>query len=372
MRAEHSDHCRGVTLATVLYFVVVVGVLAATVLAATRRLTPAGDRVALDAQLLTAAESAVYGELADWQSAARARQRVGTTVSRTVAATRPAQEILLHVTRLSVRVYSLVAHARAANGIVRRVNLLVRVPFPGAAPNTALVSAGSLLLGQDVRVIADSTNCGAEQPSAVMLAPGARLLSADGQPMRAAPSVVENPLAADSATYTRIGGVWWNELAARADVVLARDAHVSPSPQIGGDRCVESETNWGDPTGGEPVSACGRRVPLVYAQGDLHIDGGRGQGTLLVNGRLRITGPFVYSGQIVARGGIESLSDGVELTGIVMSAARDVGDTTHGVGAPVALRYAITLRASGCDAQHSIASWLEPRVVRHRAWSELF
>jgi hypothetical protein len=36
------------------------------------------------------------------------------------------------------------------------------------------------------------------------------------------------------------------------------------------------------------------------------------------------------------------------------------------------LRYATTLRASGCDAQHGIASWLEPRVVRDRAWAELF
>ena len=372
MRAEHSDRRRGFTLATVLYFVVVVGVLAATVLAATRRLSPAGDRVALDTQLLAAAESAVYGELADWPTSERARLRVGTTFSRTVAAISPAQEILLHVTRLSTRVYSLVADARAANGIARRVNLILRVPFPRAPLSGALVSAGSVLLGQNVRVIADSTDCGAGQQAAVMLAPGARVLPTDGQPFPTAPSVVETPLAADSATYMRIGGASWDDLAARADVVLARDAHVTPTPRISVDRCVESESNWGEPIDAEPNSPCAPSVPLVYAQGDLHIDGGRGQGTLLVNGRLRIAGPFLYSGQIVARGGIESLSDGVELTGIVMSAARDVSDTSHGVNASVALRYATTLRASGCDAQHGIASWLEPRVVRDRAWSELF
>ena len=372
MRGEHSNHRRGFTLATVLYFVVVVGMLAVTVLAATRRLTPAGDRVALDAQLISVAETVAYGELADWRAGERARQRVGTTVSRTMTATPPAQEIVLHVTRLSTRVYSLVAHARAASGIVRRVSLLVRVPFPTVAPGAVLVSAGSVLLGQDVRVIADSADCGAGQDSAVMLAPGARLLSADGQPLHAPPPVLENPLAADSATYMRIGGAWWNELAARADVVLASGAHVTPAPQIAADRCVESDTNWGEPIQTEAASPCARRVPLVYAEGDLYLDGGRGQGTLLVNGRLRIAGPFLYSGQIVARDGIESLSDGVELTGIVMSAARDASDPSHGASASVALRYAMTLRVSGCDAQHGIASWLEPRVVRHRAWSEPF
>ena len=372
MHAERSDGRRGFTLATVLYFVVVLGVLAATVLAATRRLTPAGDRVALDAQLLAAAESVVYGELADWPATERARQRVGATVSKGVAAIAPAQEIVLHVTRLSARLYSLVAHVRAANGIVRRVNLVVRVPFPGLAPTAALVSAGNVLLGQDVRVIADSTDCGAGQQASLMLAPGSRIVSAGGEAPPAAASVVESPLAADSSTYMRIGGASWDDLVARADVVLARDAHVTPTPQIAGDRCVERETNWGELTHGEPPSPCARRVPLVYAPGDLHIDGGRGQGILLVNGRLRIAGPFLYSGQIVARGGIESLSDGVQLTGIVMSAARDASDTTHGVSASVALRYAMTLRASGCDAQHGIASWLEPRIVRDRAWAELF
>jgi len=325
-----------------------------------------------DAQLLAAAESAAYGALTDWQAPERARQRVGTTTSVSVAPIAPTQEILVHVTRLSARMYSLVAHARAASGIVRRVNLLVRVPLPGSSPAAALISAGSVLLGQNVRVFADSSDCGVGQQASLMVAPGARVLSADGQPFLVAPPVAETSLASDSATYLRIGGAWWDDLVARADVVLAPDAHVTPAALIAGDRCIESDTNWGEPIRAQPASPCERNVPLVYAQGDLRIDGGRGQGTLLVNGRLRVAGPFVYSGQIVARGGIESLSDGVELTGIVMSAARDASDSTHGVSASVALRYATTLRASGCDAQHGIASWLEPRVVRDRAWSELF
>src|SRR6185503_2404374 len=194
---------------------------------------------ALDAQLLAAAESAVYGALADWRAPERARQRVGTTVSQSVGAFAPRQEVLLYITRHSARVYSLVAHARAASGIVRRVHLVVRVPLPSLAPTAALVSAGSVLLGQNVRVTADSTNCGEGQQAAITLAPGARVLSADGQPLMVAPSVVESPPAADSATYTRIGGAPWDDLVARADVVLAPNVHVAPAPQIAADRCIE-------------------------------------------------------------------------------------------------------------------------------------
>lgn len=372
-RALGREH-RAFALITVLYCVVVTGLLAAAVLAATRRLAPASDRVEMDAKLVAAAETAVYGELADWDAGARARQRVGTTVTRAVVATASIRDVAIYVTRLSARVYSLVGEAVARQGaIARRVNLLVRVPLPSPSLRGALVSAGSVLLGQDVRVIADSTDCGSEQPAAVLLAPGHALLATDVGTAIPPPAVIESAVAADSLTYARIAGESWEDLIARADVKLAPDARITPSPEVSDGVCVESFANWGAPGPAQPPHPCERRTVLVHAAGDLTIDGGRGQGILLVNGRLRFAGPFVFSGQIVAHGGIESLSDGVELSGIVMSAAREQdGDASHGDDTPVSLRHRVTLRASGCDAQHGVASWLQPRVVRERAWAELF
>jgi hypothetical protein len=133
--------------------------------------------------------------------------------------------------------------------------------------------------------------------------------------------------------------------------------------------CVRVESNWGDP--GVPTSPCAARTPIVYAAGDLTIDGGLGQGALLVDGHLLIAGPFTFSGQIVARGGIEMIADNIAISGSV-NAWRARVDTVaaHADSARVVLARQMTLRYSGCDAWHGVASWLVPRRVRDFAWME--
>jgi hypothetical protein len=132
---------------------------------------------------------------------------------------------------------------------------------------------------------------------------------------------------------------------------------------------VRTDSNWGDPSA--PTSPCAARVPVVYAAGDLTIDGGLGQGALLVDGHLLIAGPFTFSGQIVARGGIEMIADNITITGSV-HAWRARSDTlaAHADSARVVLARRVTIRSSGCDASHGVASWLQPRRVRDFAWME--
>jgi hypothetical protein len=80
------------------------------------------------------------------------------------------------------------------------------------------------------------------------------------------------------------------------------------------------------------------------------------------------------SGLVVARGGIETVADGISITGIVISGATNsarVG-TEGGDPTAVSLRHATTLRFALCDAQHGMASTKRVEVVRERAWAELF
>jgi hypothetical protein len=86
---------------------------------------------------------------------------------------------------------------------------------------------------------------------------------------------------------------------------------------------------------------------------------------------LLIQGPFTFSGQIVARGGIEMIADNIAITGSV-HAWRARADTLamRTDSARVVLARRVTLRSSGCDAWHGIASWLQPRRVRDFAWME--
>lgn len=382
----------GIALLTVLYFLVVVGLLAAAVLVALRQVGPAGDRAQADAILVAAAEGAALEELARWDASARSRQSVGSTTSRAHPRSAGIGEATTYITRLSWGVYSVIGEVVGAVGVggvgtlakvgsggdassavARRVQLLVRVPLATPSLRSALVSAGDVWLGPGARVVAGGGECGEEHHAEVTLAPGAHLLPDESPPASDRPRVEESAVAADSATYARIGGVEWKALAERADVRFAHGTHLSPQPENAGGRCDARNTNWGDPRRDDPPSPCESRVVLVYAAGDLTLDGGRAQGVLLVEGRLRIAGPFLFSGQIVARGGIESLSDGIELSGIVLSEARGVtGDPSHGGVTPVSFRHQMTLRSSVCDAAHGVASWLQPRIVREHGWAELF
>jgi hypothetical protein len=183
--------------------------------------------------------------------------------------------------------------------------------------------------------------------------------------------MIRDSAADDSATYLRFGSAWWNDLASAADIRLANGARVAPSPTIAAGRCAASDSNWGDPSSiGSP---CANRSPLIVADGDLTIVGGVGQGVLLVSGHLVIAGPITFSGQIVARGGIETLADNITISGEVYAwRARDDSAATHASPSHVVLTHRTTLRYSGCDAWHGIASWHEPHRVRDRAWAELF
>lgn len=358
---------KGVALISVLYFLIVCG-LAATALLFSER-SRAGN--VLDARgslrLSAMADSALYGALATWQMGDRLRQPVGATIT---AATMSSSEVRTRVlvTRTTRRLFAIVAEAsRILDGSARRVSLLVRLPLASTTVRGALVSAIDVSIGPQARIVVDSA-CGDTTTAGVVLAPSAAL-TIDSAVIGGVPVVTRDAAAADSATYLRFGDAWWNDLAAAADIRLGNGAHVTPMPVTSGASCARVESNWGDP--GSPTSPCAARLPIVYAPGDLTVDGGLGQGALLVDGHLIIAGPFTFSGQIVARGGIEMIADNITITGSVYAwRARTDTLTPHADSARVVLARRVTLRSSGCDAWHGVASWLQPRRVHEFAWME--
>jgi hypothetical protein len=358
---------KGVALIAVLYFLIVCGLAATALLWSerTRATNVVGARGGT--RLSAVADSALYAALAAWQPADRIRQPVGATI---LLATSSAPDVRTRVfiTRTTRRLFAVVAEAsQLLDGSARRVSLLVRLPLTSMAPRAALVSAVDVTIGAQARIVVD-TACGDTATAAVLLAPSVAL-TIDSTVIGSAPGAARSAAAADSATYLRFGNAWWTDLAAAADVRLAAGAHVTPMPVTSASSCVRGESNWGDP--GVSTSPCSARMPIVYAAGDLTIDGGLGQGALLVDGHLLIAGPFTFSGQIVARGGIEMIADNIAISGSV-SAWRARGDTlgAHADSARVVLARRTTLRSSGCDAWHGVASWLVPRRVRDFAWME--
>ena len=357
----------GVALISVLYFLIVCGLAATAVLLSerSRAANVLGARGGL--RLWAIADSALYAALAMWQPRDRLRQLVGTTV---VLADRSTPDVRtrVFVSRTTRRLFTIVAEAsQPLDGSARHVSLFVRLPAASTSLRGALVSAVDVTIGPEVRIAADSA-CGDTTTAAVVLAQSAAF-AIDSTAIGSAPTMARDAGAADSATYLRFGDAWWNDLTMAADVQLADGAHVAPTPVTSAGSCLRLATNWGDPSAA--TSPCAARVPIVHAAGDLTIDGGLGQGALLVDGHLIIAGPFTFSGQIVARGGIEMIADNITITGSI-HAWRARGDTVaaHADSARVVLARRVTIRSSGCDASHGVASWLQPRRVRDFAWME--
>ncbi|HKW48092.1 MAG TPA: hypothetical protein VJN70_11625 [Gemmatimonadaceae bacterium] len=371
--SEYSSTCaakrRGIALVSVLFFLVICALTGAAVLFAQRAARRNAFNTATGAQLLAAAEVALHSAIGNWSSIDRSRQRVGSTVAALANASASVRTTTF-VTRLTSRVFSITSEATRVGGdVARRVSILVRLPFEPPRIHGALISAVDVTIGAGVRVEVDST-C-AVPSAAIILSPGAALSIDADIPPDSRPSIVRDSIAADSSLYLRMADAWWSELAGRADIRLAADAHITPMPIAAGGTCAASDANWGDPRGS--VAECAERAPLVYAPGDLTIDGGVGQGVLLVEGRLAIAGPFTFSGQIVARHGIETLADNITISGAVYAwRASSDANVSHALTSDVRLAHATTLRNSGCDAGYGIASRLQPRYVRERAWSELF
>jgi hypothetical protein len=360
----------GIALIAVLCFLVVCALGTTAVFFARRTSTRNTIGIVGGAQLLATAEAAAYETVANWDSNTRLQQALGSTATsegvepNDVTAT-------VYLTRLTLRIFSIVAEARDRRGVAaRRVALLVRVPLEQNRPRAALVSAVDVTLGPNARIVVDTGRCNDGVAAAVVLAPTATI-TADSVPVAERPRIREDSTAADSTTYLRLSAEWWNELIHRADIQLPPDTHLSPRPTIVSGQCIAADDNWGDDN--SLTSPCAARAPLVYAAGDLTIDDGGGQGVLLVDGHLSIRGPFTFSGQIVARHGMETLADNIAISGEVY-AWRASADTTqmHASSFAVMLTHQTTLRYSGCDARHGMASWLAPRIVRERSWTELF
>jgi hypothetical protein len=237
---------------------------------------------------------------------------------------------------------------------MRTYRLLVAVLRPAFSPLAAVIARGG------AQASPQTATSGSDAPPPGWS--GCPEASADE-----APGVLSPPgPAGDSATFERFGQVTATSLAAHADVVVPAGSTLAPEPddnhacQTGpGGRPVSS---WGDPAHTGRSAGCERFFPVVYAPGDLAVTGGRGQGVLIVDGWLRIDGPFLFAGVVLARGGIETAGEDVNVFGLVLSAAPGVA----------MLRASGTIQRSTCALARARDGAARPFAARSGGWAEVF
>jgi hypothetical protein len=141
-------------------------------------------------------------------------------------------------------------------------------------------------------------------------------------------------------TLPSLGMLDFANLLDAAVVTLA--ANVSPSPSEALGACVITEpSNWGDPE--RPWRPCGQHFALRRSVGSLTMNGGSGQGVLVVDGDLVLDAGARFYGFVIASGALRVESGG-ELVGMSIATG----------GAAIAAGG--VMRASACWAVRALAT----------------
>ncbi len=183
---------------------------------------------------------------------------------------------------------------------------------------------------------------------------------------------VDQDASMSSDEFTDFGGLDYDRLAALADdnyqipggTVLNNTA---PSYLSGGACNTFDGRNWGAPA--NQADACASHFPLIHANGSLTVNSNaRGQGILLVDGDLKLSGGYEFYGIVIVKGKLDVGSGGAEIHGsaLVLSNA-DVGVSSGFAGNP-------EIQFSSCAVERAVAqSAIVNRAfpVGDRSWVDL-
>jgi len=112
-----------------------------------------------------------------------------------------------------------------------------------------------------------------------------------------------------------LGAVPLDSLIAHADQRLSgRIVSAGPTLRANGSCDLTAPGNLGDPAG--PAQACGSYLPISFAAAGTELHDGVGQGLLIGQGSLLLSGTFQFTGEVVVLGSL-TLRDQVRVVGSV-------------------------------------------------------
>ena len=331
----------GFAVATAMFALVVVGALAiGTLLAATTELR-AGSGAIHQARAIMAAELGLEQAIAQWSRGWNGAFARGYGRHWTFS-TPEGADVTGSLTRLADDLYLITSEARAGPAR-RQVARVVRLDAEDPSLHAALGTT------HPVDVSASAGIDGADH------APMHWDCPAPGAP---APAVA----VLDSTTLSHFGHFDWAALSAVANSRVNLRV-TGAAPRFTDEECdTDHPLNWGEPhkwNGG----ACTSYYPVIYAPSDLVVDGGRGEGVLVVDGDLTLQAGFEFFGAVLVRGALYAGAGGARITGAVVVAAQpDSGAALDG----------LAIEFSRCTARKSLLELARPVPVVERSWSERF
>lgn len=192
-----------------------------------------------------------------------------------------------------------------------------------------------------------------------------------GFPARDAP----NDPSITSATFQNFLDYTFNTLAAQPGVKVLplSSTYNGVAPVVDGtgacDRAqlLNFGEPWRDPPTAGAVAACEGYFPVVHGTGSVtsFAAGNRGQGTLLVDGDLKLTGGFEWAGLIIVRGELQISGTGNKVSGAILAEGASV-TSSGAVSGDVDITY------SACAIEKAIGGATLAQPLHQRSWAQVY
>jgi hypothetical protein len=386
MRARRLTDERGIALAVAVFALVVIGALVAGTFFAGRLEQQTGSNTFMAAQAAEAAEAglneAIAGQSAasllalktDDDSTADLGSLTVGDVGDGVAATRSVQWLtdnLFLVRSLGTRTSASGAQmaSRSLGQLIRLVQADVEINAGLTALGDVTVTGGAEVTGFD-EIPPDWVSNGVACPplddvTGVLYNNGT--LTTNGKA-----KVQGDPASAiDPTLNTADMKEDFDKLKALATLILTKSNPAATAPAYTGNpqRCDTAvETNWGEPTPILVTDPCFNYFPIIYYQGNLALQGGRGQGILLVEGDLSATGGMVFYGPVFVTGTLSTSGNsnqGAKFYGGIIAGNVSLDDLTKLSGGAL-------VSYSSCAIKRALENTATPGALAERSWVQLY
>ena len=368
---------RGIALPMAIFALVVIGgMVAGSFFIATQEQAVGRNSVRLQ-QAFSAAEEGAQLQMANWESATYNAMIVGDSVTFSGTLSTGTGWYRGSIRRLSDMMFLVRSEGFNRDSTTRQqLGLLARLRPIEVTVRSALATTGttdlrgsSLVSGHDVNP-PDTEGCdlGASLPGVTTSGTITGNCGTDcieGSD----PKVDYDPTLTNDSLLT-FGDLTFDDLEALATVTYtstsATGQQVEPSVTADG-RCNTSNwRNWGEPHVSGGVDACRDHFPIIYITGSLKVTGVRGQGILVVDGDLDVSGDLEFYGVIIVRGNLRAATGTPLLNGtIVAGGGTDLEPLNTVAGNP-------TVRYSSCSVTRALTTSAKADLLQERSWINLY
>ena len=384
MRARRLSDERGIALAVAVFALVVIGALVAGTFFAGRLEQQTGSNTFMAAQAAEAAEAGLNDAVAT-QSAATlialktdidsSADLVSLTVGAAanhVTATRDVRWLnnnLFLVRSIGTRTSASGAQmaSRSLGQLIRLVQADIEVKAGLTALGDVKVTGGAEVSGIDAVPplwVTEGVSCPpTDNVTGVLYNNGTITTSGNGKVTGEPTDAVDPTL---NPTDMKAD---FDKLKALATLTVTTDNPAATGPAYTGNpaRCDDAvQTNWGEPT--LKTDPCFNYFPIIYHYGNLKLQGGRGQGILLVEGDLTATGGMVFYGPVFVTGTLSTSGNsgqGAKFFGGVIAGNVALDDLTKLAGGAL-------VTYSSCAIKRALDNTATPMALAERSWVQLY